>query len=41
MKYFDAHSHYLNGRFKKDKHSVLSRIQREGVEYVVDSFGIK
>lgn len=41
MKYFDAHSHYLNGRFKKDKHSVLSRIQREGVEYVVDSFGMK
>jgi len=39
MKYFDAHSHYTNGKFGKDRHELLTEMQKEGVEYVVDCFG--
>ena len=39
MKYIDAHSHYTNGKFGKDRHDLLMDIQKEGVEYVVDCFG--
>ena len=39
MKYFDAHSHYTNRKYSRDRHDVLADIQKEGVAYVVDCFG--
>jgi len=39
MKYFDAHSHYTNGKFSRDRHELLAKIQKEGVAYIVDCFG--
>jgi len=39
MKYVDAHSHYTNGKFGRDRHDLLAEMKREGVEYVVDCFG--
>ena len=41
MKYFDAHSHYTNGKFGRDRHRALEEIRDEGVEYIVDCFGAK
>jgi TatD DNase family protein len=37
MKYFDAHAHYLSGRFNKDRHELLRRMHKNGVEYIVNS----
>ena len=41
MKYFDAHSHYTNKKFSKDRHELFAKMQKEGVAYVVDCFGTK
>ena len=41
MNYFDAHSHYTDKRFKKDRHELFTEMQKEGVAYVVDCFGAK
>jgi len=41
MKYFDAHSHYLNGKFKRDRNKVLEELQDEDVVYIVDCFSTK
>jgi len=39
MKFFDAHSHYTNGKFSRDRHKLLDGMQKENVAYVVDCFG--
>ena len=41
MKYFDAHSHYTDKRFRRDRHELFVEMQKEGVECVVDCFGAK
>jgi len=41
MKYFDAHSHYTDRKFNKDRHELFTEMQKEGVAYVVDCFGAK
>ena len=41
MKYFDAHAHYLDRKFKRDRDELFVEMQREGVEYIVDCFGEK
>ncbi|MCL2574492.1 MAG: TatD family hydrolase [Defluviitaleaceae bacterium] len=41
MKYFDAHSHYTDRKFSRDRHELFVEMQRDGVEYVVDCFGAK
>ena len=41
MNYFDAHSHYTDRKFNRDRHELLSDMQKEGVAYVVDCFGAK
>ncbi|MCL2364247.1 MAG: TatD family hydrolase [Defluviitaleaceae bacterium] len=40
MKYFDAHSHYHDRKFSKDRHELLDKLQRSDVAYVVDCFGM-
>jgi len=39
MKYFDAHSHYTDRKFSRDRHELFAEMQKEGVAYVVDCFG--
>jgi len=39
MKYFDAHSHYTDKRFSRDRHELFAEMQKDGVAYVVDCFG--
>ena len=39
MNYFDAHSHYTNKKFNRDRHDLFTDIRKEGVAYVVDCFG--
>ena len=41
MIYFDAHSHYTNRKFSRDRHELLTEMQKEGVAWVVDCFGAK
>ena len=41
MNYFDAHSHYTNRKFNRDRHELFAEMQKEGVAYVVDCFGAK
>jgi len=41
MKYFDAHSHYTDRKFNRDRHELFAEMQKEGVAYVVDCFGAK
>ena len=37
MKYFDAHAHYLDRRFNKDRHELMQKMHKNGVEYIVNS----
>jgi len=42
MKYFDAHSHYTDKRFSRDRDKLLTELhQGEGVEYILDCFSEK
>ncbi|MCL2398730.1 MAG: TatD family hydrolase [Defluviitaleaceae bacterium] len=41
MRYFDAHSHYTDRKFNRDRHELFVEMQKEGVAYVVDCFGAK
>jgi len=41
MRYFDAHSHYTDRRFSRDRNELFVEMQKEGVAYVVDCFGAK
>jgi len=41
MKYFDAHSHYTDRKFSRDRHELIQQIHSEGVEYIVDCVGEK
>jgi len=36
MKYFDAHSHYTDKRFNRDRHELMLEMHANGVEYIVD-----
>ncbi|MCL2620191.1 MAG: TatD family hydrolase [Defluviitaleaceae bacterium] len=36
MQYFDAHSHYTDRRFNRDRHQLFAEMQEEGVAYIVD-----
>jgi|GEM_PF-437366 len=37
MKYFDAHAHYLDRRFNKDRHELLQHMHKNGIEFIVNS----
>jgi len=39
MQYIDAHSHYTNSKFNRDRHDILTEIHNEGVAYTIDCFG--
>ena len=41
MNYFDAHSHYTDRKFNRDRHELFAEMQKDGVAYVVDCFGAK
>ena len=41
MRYFDAHSHYTDKRFSRDRNELFAEMQKEGVAYVVDCLGAK
>jgi len=39
MQFFDAHSHYTDRKFNRDRHELFADMQKEGVAYIVDCFG--
>ena len=41
MNYFDAHSHYTDRKFSRDRNELFIEMKKEGVAYVVDCFGAK
>ncbi|MCL2840510.1 MAG: TatD family hydrolase [Defluviitaleaceae bacterium] len=41
MKYFDAHAHYLDRKFNRDRHDLMLDMHDEGVKYIVNSTSSK
>ncbi|MCL2360540.1 MAG: TatD family hydrolase [Defluviitaleaceae bacterium] len=41
MKYFDAHAHYLDRKFNRDRHELMLDMHKNGVEYIINSTNSK
>lgn len=37
MKYFDAHAHYLHGKFNRDRDRLMANLYKDNVEYIINS----